>query len=250
MRTLKLTSPFTTGPDVARLQKALGDYLQGSVDGEFGPDTSRAVYRAKYWLGYANPNHTAGTALLNLLEGKRQPNAAMKKRITARKKAAAKKPIRLKMLAEAKKWVGTKESPAGSNRVKFSLWYGMIGPWCAMFVTWCGVSAGSKAFKRSVRYAYVPYMLADAKAGSNNLTITYYPQPGDLVLFDWDDDSVADHIELFEKWLTKNQSKFASYGGNTSGDNSGSQSNGGAVVHREKYPRYKNDVIAFVHVGA
>ena len=126
MKTLKLTSPFTTGPDVARLQKALGDYLQGSVDGEFGPDTSRAVYRAKYWLGYANPNHTAGTMLLNLLEGKRKPNSAMLKRITARKKAAAKKPIRLKMFTEAEKWVGTKESPAGSNRVKFSLWYCMI----------------------------------------------------------------------------------------------------------------------------
>jgi hypothetical protein len=168
----------------------------------------------------------------------------MQARIKNRKRIAAKTPIRLKMWREANKWIGTKESPFGSNRVKFSLWYGVIGAWCDMFVTWCGLAAGSKVFKRGSRYAYVPYTLADARAGRNNLTITYFPQTGDLVLFDWDNDGIADHIGFFGKWLDKANTEFGTVEGNTGHTNA---SNGGEVLAMR---RSKSDVIAFVHVGA
>ncbi|WP_423058718.1 peptidoglycan-binding protein [Brevibacterium linens] len=42
----------------------------------------------------------------------------------------------------ARSQIGVKESPAGSNRVKYTAWYPMIGPWCAMFVSWCADQAG------------------------------------------------------------------------------------------------------------
>src|SRR4051794_36877301 len=51
---LTITSPFMHNEDVRRVQARLKlhNYLQGPVDGIFGPDTARAVKRAKYWLGY------------------------------------------------------------------------------------------------------------------------------------------------------------------------------------------------------
>lgn len=36
----------------------------------------------------------------------------------------------LDLLHKAQSQIGIKESPAGSNRVKYSRWYGLIGPWC------------------------------------------------------------------------------------------------------------------------
>lgn len=47
-----------------------------------------------------------------------------------------------KFLARAQAEVGVKESPAGSNKVKYNTWYygkavsGSAYPWCAVFVSW------------------------------------------------------------------------------------------------------------------
>lgn len=244
-RTMKLTSPYMRGDDVRKLQQELkkDKYLQGTPDGVFGPDTSRAVYRAKHWLGYRVPDHTAAQMLVDYLTGKRKLTDAMVSRRKARQKALAARPVRQKMLDEAKKWEGTKESPPGSNRVKFSAWYGLVGPWCAMFTSYCGVTVNARGFARGKRWAYVPYVVADAKHGRNNLAITYSPQEGDLVTFDWDNDGVADHIGFFVHWNGGGKTKFRSLEGNTG---VGNDSNGGEVMWRD---RNKSDVIAFVHVG-
>lgn len=246
MRDLSLTSPHMKGDDVGVLQDALKSrgWLQGAVDDEFGPDTARAVYRAKYWLGYRKPDNHASDLLYSYLVGRKKPSLLMQTRITNRKRLAKKKPIRLKMWEEAGKWLHVKENPFGSNRIKFSLWYGVIGPWCAMFVTWCGTVAKSKAFNKAKgRYAYCPYIVADGRAGRNDLAITYKPQTGDLALFDWDNDGVADHIEFFGSWSDKRHNIFHTRGGNTGHSNA---SNGGEVLPMQ---RSKSDVICFVHVG-
>jgi len=241
---LSLTSPHTKGPEVTKLQEALKirKWLQGLVDGEFGPDTARAVYRGKYWLGYRKPDQRAGDLFMSYLTGEKKPTPLMKTRIANRKRIAKNKPVRLKMWEEAQKWIGTKESPFGSNRVKFSLWYGVIGPWCAMFVTWCATVAKSRAFRRGKNYAYCPYIVDDARAGRNYLTITYFPQTGNLALFDWDNDGKADHIEFFGNW-TRIPGQFTTVGGNTGHSNA---SNGGEVL---PMTRNKSDVICFVNVG-
>ena len=46
------------------------------------------------------------------------------------------------LLDIARAELGTTESPAGSNKVKYSTWYGLTGPWCVMFVMWCCNQAG------------------------------------------------------------------------------------------------------------
>lgn len=241
---LTLTSPHINNAMVMQLQIALKNagYLQGTVDQEFGPDTARAVYRAKYWLGYRKPDQVAGDLLYSLLLGTKKPNPAMKLRIANRKRIAKAEPIRKKMWDEAGKWIGETEHPKNSNRSKFSLWYGMIGAWCAMFLTWCGVVAKSKAFKRGKYYAYVPYMVADARAGRNNLAITYKPQEGDIACFDWNHDGIADHTGLFGHWI--NSTQFTGREGNTGPTN---KSNGGMVMEGEV--RNKSEVICFIHVG-
>jgi hypothetical protein len=105
-------------------------------------------------------------------------------------------PLREKALKTAISQLGISESPMGSNRCKFSAWYGFVGPWCAMFVTFCYDTNGSKAFVRGSRFAYVGYITAAARAGGRGLAIVRDPKPGDLVCFgDY-------HVGIFEGWTT------------------------------------------------
>jgi hypothetical protein len=248
------------GYQVRNLQMSLqdnayGNFLpggDGAVDSEYGPLTAQAVHRAKFWLGYSAStiNQVAGGHLRDLLAGKAKLSLAMAARRhvrVAQHQAALKaRPTRVKALGYAISQIGQTEHPANSNICKFTEWYGEDGaPWCAMFVSWCYVQAGSKAFQAGVHYAYCPYIVADARAGRNNLTITHDPQPGDLVLYDWDGDGVADHVGLFREWNGPGHVAFTAVEGNTSGS---SNSNGGIVMNRPD--RLIGEVIAFVHVGA
>jgi hypothetical protein len=134
-------------------------------------------------------------------------------------------------LSRAVTQIGVKESPANSNQCKYTDWYNMVGPWCAMFVTWCDQtgSVPTSSFTQGSQYAYVPYIVSDARMGYNGLAVTSSPQPGDLVCFDWDWNGEYDHIGLFEKWV--DGSNFSAIEGNTSvSDNS----NGGEVMRRTR----------------
>lgn len=247
MPTLTITSPLTKGQNVENLQKLLisAGYLKSAADGQYGPITAQAAFRAKYWLGYIKPDHNAGDLLISYLKGTKQPDTAMKLLAAKRKKTQnAADPIRIRMLKEARTHIGEKESPPNSNHILYTSdqWWNMVGPWCAMFVSYCGVKAGSKAFKQRERWAYVPYMEHDAKAGLNNLTIAIVPQPGDILTFDWDGDGVADHVGLIDHFGTNGV--IHTVEGNTS---VGNDSNGGEVMSRE---RDRSLVHMFIHVGA
>ena len=119
-RTLVLTSPHMTGDDVKYAQRVLrkhGGYYEGKADGEYGPLTAQAAYRAQYWMGYTTPKQTFGTALEKLLLGQAKPSGAQQKRIAERKKAAGSKPLREKALAAMGKFVGLTEVPPGTVTV-------------------------------------------------------------------------------------------------------------------------------------
>ena len=201
-RLMKLTSPHMKGDNVRALQKVLkkNGYLQGEPDGEYGPDAARAVLKAKTALGYLKPDKVAGDRFYGILTGKIKQTPAMRARAAQRKRAAGKKSIGLKMLEESVKYLGMEESPAGSNNVLFSRWYGIIGPWCAMVESYCGVKVGSKAFKRGSFWAYCPFIFSDAQRGLRGLMLTYRPKDGNIVLFDWQGKGqrgVADHTGLY-----------------------------------------------------
>jgi len=135
--------------------------------------------------------------------------------------------------------VGTKESPAGSNRTKYGKWAGLDGQkWCAIFVSWVYYHAGYPLGRIDMQDGY-----ANCQAGLDHWkktgeTVTQ-PQMGDIVLYDWNEDGHCDHTGIFYKWLEIGKS-FQSYEGNTS---IGSDSDGGAVMVRNRNKKY---VKAFV----
>lgn len=151
--------------------------------------------------------------------------------------------LRLQALAKAEAQVGYKESPAGTNGNMFGSWYGMnYEPWCAMFVTWCYETAGgSPSFQQGSRYAYCPYVVADARAGKYGLKVTTSPTPGDLCVYDWQRDGTFDHIGLFHSGTGFS---WQAIEGNTSTSNN---SNGGEVMRRNRSADDAN--VVFVRVA-
>lgn len=252
-RTLHETTPPMFGPDVRRLQEALdknphfGDLLRGSaVDGEFGTYTGQAVYRAKYWLGYAKPNKYAGIGLVRFLEGKKPLNDAMKERRNRRLKKRAQRPLRLKALDRMESFIGMKENPAGSNVCAISKWYGLIGPWCCMGVSKAYDDKGSNAFVRGSRFASCSVIAYNAKLGNHGLSVTKDPKPGDLVLMRWPGSKYDyDHIEM-----VTDAYPLKTIGCNTSPDKGGSQANGGMCCRKDREDERKAGIIKlYIHVS-
>ena len=151
--------------------------------------------------------------------------------------------LRQAALDKAISQIGVKEQPADSNHVKYCDWYGMVGPWCAIFATWCYETCGdADAFVKGSRYAYVPYLVGDARAGRYGLAVTDDPLPGDLVCYDWAFDGEYDHVGLFEKWISGGN--FYAVEGNTSTSN---DSNGGQVMRRSR--NRAAQATTFIRVG-
>jgi len=260
------------GEDVRALQQALqspqrpdfagADFLQSVVDGVFGEHTHRAVYRGKYWLGYTKPDHRARDSLVAYLDGTREPTPTMAENRRKRLGALKKQPRGVKKVREAIKHLGVAEDPPGTNKVLFSAWYGFVGPWCAMFIAYCGCEAGIKAYARRRRWAYVPAMVEDARFGRFHYALTHELVTGDDVAFDWPpNDGVADHIGIYvsepdlEKisptTLNAARQQFGPLGpgdfwsieGNTA---VGADSSGGCVLIRK---RNRRSTYAYMHPG-
>lgn len=155
--------------------------------------------------------------------------------------------VRELALAEAEKYIGVTESPAGSNMNQFGAWYGNGfngSPWCAIFVTFCYETCcktGSPSFTKGVNYAYVPYMVSDAQNKRNGLTVTSSPIAGDAIAYDWDGGDY-DHVELFE---SGNSSSWSAIGGNTS---TSDNSNGGQVMRRAR-KRSEAAKVTFIRIA-
>lgn len=238
MKTLALTSPTMKGPLVKEAQQTLSknvfkqDFLQGDIDSEFGPETMRGSKRAKFWLGYKGDNQrgTYGEFIHKQLKGERKLSDAQATRRKDRLEKAKQRPLRLKALDEARKDVGMKEHPPNTNISEISKWYRMTGPWCAMGVTQWYVMAGSKGFLRSSRWAYCPFILQAAVRGDYGLALTRSPKEGDILLFDWDNDGIADHVGLL-RTLVNEAGNFGTIEANTS---FGNNSNGGEVMERNR----------------
>jgi hypothetical protein len=86
----------------------------------------------------------------------------------------------------------------------------------------------------------VPYIVADARAGVNGLTRTFSPQPGDLFCVDWQAQNSSvysfDHVGLVDQPPDNvfAGATFTSVEGNTSFDDRGDQSNGGACAAKTR----------------
>ena len=219
-RTLVLTSPHMEGDDVKAAQRLLvkAGYLDGKPDGDFGPLSAQASYRAQFWLGYSTPRQAFAAGLAKLLSGEAKPTPAAQKLIAKRKKDAAAQPLREKALAQMQKFVGLGEDPTGSNHVAdITGWWGKGNmAWCAITVSKAYLLAGSKSFARGNRYQYVPTIVSDARQARNGLAVTLSPKPGDLVCYDWDGSNFAtgdNHVGMFKSGTAKS---FTTIEGNIS----------------------------------
>jgi hypothetical protein len=220
---------------------------KGGNDGVYGPETARAASQAHWELGFPdklaksqNYGEVLDKVLTEWLATKELPEDYAKRRV-ARMRAVT---LGSKALEWLRAHVGETENPPGSNKIEWATgWYQMTGPWCAMAVTRAYVEAGSRAFAQAQRFAYVPYIVADARAGMNGLTRTFTPQPGDLFCVDWQAQNSSvysfDHVGLVDR-PPDNVFAGATYTtleGNTSFADAGSaasQSNGGACAARER----------------
>lgn len=258
MKILGLTTPITRGPAVEHAQrsmkapdvigfthKEIGEFYNGPIDGKFDQDTANAARRAHLFLGFplSEVKERYGENLDAYLNGKRKLSTIMKLRRRRRLKQAAQRKkdrrnIKVRALEIALKERGTHEYPTGSNRVKYSEWYGIIGPWCAMFFTWCEVQAAEQLhvktdWKRGSFAAYCPAIVEAAAHHQHGLSFTSDPEPGDAVLYDWPGVSkgTADHVGRFVKWVNRSTGTFEAVEGNTSET---SQDNGGEVMLRTR----------------
>lgn len=137
-------------------------------------------------------------------------------------------------LAEALRHVGVRESPPGSNRTMFGRWFGVDGvPWCAIFASYCFDVGAGVVLCRGWRgggvgprgVAYVPTLAAWLKATGRSVD---HPQPGDLVIFDWDG-GLPDHVGIV---VRADGVSLETVEGNTA---VGNDANGGEVMRRTRH---------------
>lgn len=139
------------------------------------------------------------------------------------------------VLKVAASQIGVKETPSGSNHVKYNTEYygsevrGSAYPWCCVFVWWVFKHAGaSKLFYDGKKVAYCPNVVNWAKRAGLWLSAKEKPKPGDIILYA-KGNGVACHIGVVEKRISA--SYVQTIEGNTS---TSSNDNGGAVMRRKR----------------
>lgn len=140
----------------------------------------------------------------------------------------------------ARQWIGYSRWDDPEPGTVFGRWYAdLVGdsyfgesgvPYCAIFASYCLNWAGVKA--AGLPGSYVPWILS-ANSDAGRLVANEDAQPGDLVMFDWQGDGVADHIGIVEE-NHADEGWMQTIEGNTSSGSGGSQSNGGGVYRRAR----------------
>jgi cell wall-associated NlpC family hydrolase len=100
------------------------------------------------------------------------------------------------VLKQARKWLGTQESPRNSNRTKIGARFGWNGvPWCAEFVSVVLNDAGAKIRKN----ASAPGLHTQLRGAGWKPVKNSQTRPGDIVFFTWPGTSRAiDHVGFIE----------------------------------------------------
>lgn len=148
---------------------------------------------------------------------------------------------RLRALEIAKREVGVREDPPGSNwgpRVSQyinSTGYNFPTPWCLAFVHWCYERVGVELGGRALVQAF------DNWAGQNGYLVKR-PFRGDIVCYDWDGDRWDDHVGIVDRVLALRWSpsgKFVGWIRTVEGNTAkGNDSNGGQVQIRYRWAKY------------
>ena len=128
------------------------------------------------------------------------------------------------VIAVARRYIGVKEAPAGSNQQQFGVWAHMNGvPWCAIFSSFCLYVAGYRWTDATYPwgFSYCPSVVA---WGKKHGRISRTPHLGDLAVAV--NGSRPHHVEIVSR-KPADDGTFTSIGGNTGPAN---LSNGGEVL--------------------
>jgi hypothetical protein len=244
-RPLTLTTPYTTGPDVEALQRAVNQRRKARrlntivPDGEWGPVTDDAVRETAWVLGIAKKRITGLVSpdVQLLIHDPDMRNETQRAR--AKKRLEQLRHSADAVVAAALKHVGKTESPANSNRgpgIISRCQKAMLGFdgffWCGAFVGYFLEKTGGVPISRK-NIVFTPAIVADAKSTMNGFS-GWHPvanaRAGDLALFDWDagDQVPANHVELVVRNL--GGGRLECVGGNTS---MGGQDNNGGGIYRQ-----------------
>lgn len=132
--------------------------------------------------------------------------------------------------------LGVTENPPSSNMVKYNDWYwgrkvsGKDYPWCMAFVQWCFAQAG-------LRLPHVTASCSDLLSWYRKFQperVVTAPKPRDIIIFNFGHTGIVESVA---------DSTITTIEGNTSSDDTGSQSNGGGVFRRK---RSKSLVTAYI----
>src|SRR6187402_3295299 len=122
------------------------------------------------------------------------------------------------VLVKAQAEDGTVEFPPNSNKSPYSLWYepSLNGQkWCAMFVSWvfhhAGHPLGHIQTRNGIHHCQSAHNYYKEKG-----RLTANPQPGDIVIYDWEGNGHADHIGIFIRWTSDAKTHIEAWEGNTS----------------------------------
>lgn len=135
-----------------------------------------------------------------------------------------------RVLEIARGELGTRESPANSNKVKYNTWFygreisGAVYPWCMAFVQWVFHQADVPL---PIKTASCGALMNAAKKSGQWVTKGF--RAGDVVIYDFPGGAVTDHTGIIE---TVTASGVTAIEGNTS--ETGSQSNGGMVCRKNR----------------
>jgi hypothetical protein len=139
-----------------------------------------------------------------------------------------------KVLSVAQAEIGTVESPANSNCVKYNTdYYGRVVSgsnykWCAVFVWWVFRRANASELYYGGKKTASCATLMSYYNKSGRLVRSGY-KPGDIVFFNFSGGTRATHVGIVES--VKSNGNLVTIEGNTGTSN---QTNGGAVMRRER----------------
>ena len=149
----------------------------------------------------------------------------------------------LNPLTVARGELGTTESPAGSNCVKYNTWFygrevrdtaSTKYPWCMAFVQWCFAQAGRPLPRKT---ASCNDLLSWYKRYCPERVVTV-PQPRDIIIYNFWHTGIVESVGV-----GKDAGYILAIEGNTSAGEAGNQSNGGGVFRRK---RSKTLVTAYI----
>lgn len=203
------------GAEVEQAQRLLEKhgFDVGGADGQFGPMTRSAVVQFQRAKGLS-ADGVVGPATWKALNGPVEARPVP---------PPVSGDMRQRVLDAARAELGTLESGNnGGAALKYPRFFGRGSEaWCADFVSYVMNQSGGR-----MNDPYCPSIVNRLK--EQGTWKRSNPQPGDMVLFDWDRDGTADHIGIVER--VNANGTISTIEGNTTDPNSGRE----GVFRRER----------------